>query len=44
MKVTSDVRLLMKLLYYTTMIITMGLVLYLFWLAFLAVYNGIMGM
>ncbi|WP_281492495.1 hypothetical protein [Lacimicrobium sp. SS2-24] len=44
MKVTSDVRLFMKLLYYTTMIITLGLVLYLFWLAFLAVYNGIMSM
>lgn len=41
MKVTSEVRLLMKLLYYAAMGVSMGLVLYLLWLLFITVYNGL---
>ncbi|GAB3016501.1 hypothetical protein [Bowmanella dokdonensis] len=42
MKVTSEVRLLMKLLYYVTMALTVGMVFYLLWMAFTTVYNGLM--
>ncbi|WP_188694184.1 hypothetical protein [Bowmanella pacifica] len=42
MKVTSDVRLLMKVLYYLTLIATVGMVAYLFWLTFVTIYNGLL--
>ena len=43
MKATTDVRLLMKVLYYVTLVITLGMVAYLFWLTFLTVYEGLIG-
>ncbi|WP_269814662.1 hypothetical protein [Bowmanella yangjiangensis] len=43
MKATRDVRLLMKVLYYLTLIVTVGMVTYLFWLTFITVYNGLLG-
>ncbi|AWL12004.1 hypothetical protein HMF8227_01530 [Saliniradius amylolyticus] len=43
MKVTDDVRLLMKFVYWIAMAIGFGLVAYLLWMTFVTVYNGLIG-